>query len=336
MSSEADQIVDRRRLRRKLTVWRIVAFGVAFIAILAIFGLAGGRDSVPGWAGPQIARLTVGGFIAENRPQMELIEKLAKADAVKAVIVSIDSTGGSTAGGEALYEAIRKLAAAKPTVATIGTFGASAAYMTAIATEHIVARRSSITGSIGVLFQYPEVSKLMDTLGVEVEELKSGPLKAEPSPFKPASPEAKAVVQGLINDTYDWFVSIVAERRGLAPSDARVLADGRIFSGRQALAANLIDQIGGEDEAIAWLADSKGIDRKLPVKDWTPAKSGGAFSLSNATVMWLAEKLGISPALIGGGILDRLLPDSLKLDGLLSVWQGPGAGSGDPTRGAEK
>ncbi|MEO8668142.1 MAG: signal peptide peptidase SppA [Bauldia sp.] len=336
MSMEADQIVDRRRLRRKVTVWRVVAFVVAVVAILAIFGVSQGRDAIPGWASPQIARLTVNGFIAENRPQIELIDKLAKAGSVKAVIVSIDSTGGSTAGGEALYEAVRKLAAAKPTVATIGTFGASAAYMTAIATDHIVARRSSITGSIGVIFQFPEVSKLMDTLGVRIEELKSGPLKAEPSPFRPASDAAKAVVQGLINDTYDWFVSIVAERRGLAPTDARVLADGRIFSGRQALAANLIDEIGGEDEAIAWLADKKAVDRKLPVNDWSPAKPGGFFSLSNAAIFWLGEKLGISPALLGGGILDRLLPRSLKLDGLLSVWQGPVAGGEDPTRGADE
>jgi protease-4 len=338
MTFEADQIVDRRRLKRKLTFWRVVAFVVALIAILAAFGLSEGLDAVPGLAEPQIARLTVDGFISDNRRQTELIDKLGRTGAVKAVIVAIDSTGGATAGGEALYESLRKLAAKKPTVATVGTFGASAAYMAAIATDHIVARRSSITGSIGVLFQYPEVSKLMDTLGVRVEELKSAPLKAEPSPFRPASEEAKAVIQGVINDTYDWFVDIVAERRGLARTDAKTLADGRIFTGRQALAANLIDEIGGEEQAIDWLASKKGVDKKLPVKDWKPRSDRSSlFSLSDAAAAWIATKLGLPPSVLGGsGMIDRLIPNSLKLDGLLSVWQGPAGGIDDPARGAEE
>jgi protease-4 len=337
MTFEADQIVDRRRLRRKLTFWRVVAFLIAVVAILVGFGLYAGRDSVPGLAQPQIARISIDGFISDNRPQNELIDKLGKTDAVKAVIVSIDSTGGATTGGEALYEALRKLAAKKPTVATVGTVGASAAYMAAIATDHIVARRTSITGSIGVLFQYPEVSKLLDTIGVKVEEQKSAPLKAEPSPFKPASEEAKAVMQGIINDTYDWFVDIVAERRNLPRPDAKTLADGRIFTGRQALAANLIDEIGGEDQAIEWLASKKGVDRKLPVKDWKPKSEGsGIFSLSDAATVWIAERIGIGPSVLGAGLIDRLLPKSLKLDGLLSVWQASPGGNDDPSPGADK
>ncbi len=134
--------------------------------------------------------------------------------------------------------------------------------MAAIATDHIVARRTSLTGSIGVLFEFPEVSKLMNTLGVDVTEIKSAPLKAEPSPFRPPSEEAKAVIAGIVNDSFNWFVDIVAERRGLARRDALMLADGRMFSGRQALAAKLIDEIGGEEKAIAWLASAKGVDRE--------------------------------------------------------------------------
>lgn len=335
MTFEADQIVDRRRLRRKLTFWRVAAFVIALIAILVAFGLSD-RDSVPGWAGPQIARLTIDGFILDNRRQTELIDKVAESSAVKAVIVSINSGGGATAGGEALYESLRKLAKAKPTVATIGTLGASAAYMAAIATDHIVARRTSITGSIGVIFQAPEVSKLLDTVGVHVEELKSAPLKAEPSPFKPATEEAKAVIQGVVNDTYDWFVDIVAERRNLARPDAKVLADGRIFTGRQALAAALIDEIGGEEQAIAWLAEKKGVDKKLPVKDWAPRKAGGVFSLTDSMLLWIGEKTGFGPALLGKTVIDRLLPESLKLDGLLSVWQASPGSTGEPIKGADQ
>jgi protease IV len=334
MSMTADQIVDRRRLRRKLTFWRVVAYLVILVAIVgAVISIAGG-NSFPLIQQPQIARVTVSGFIANDRNRDEMLARLAKDNAVKGVIVSIDSTGGATAGGEALYESVRQLAQKKPTVATIATFGASAAYMTAIATDHIVARRSSITGSIGVLFQYPEVSDLLKNLGVKVEDIKSAPLKASPNPFEPTTDEARRVIQGVVDDTYNWFVDIVAERRGLARADALSLADGRIYTGQQALAANLIDEIGGEPAAIAWLA-SKGVDTKLPVRDWRPSSAGGGlFSLADAAVIWMAQKTGITPALLQGGVLDRILPESLKLDGLMSVWQGSAGAGAQPAEGA--
>lgn len=322
MSMTADQIVDRRRLRRKLTFWRVIAF----LVVLAVVGggilaAGGGKDSAI-FAENQIARVTVSGFITEDRKTTELLEKLEKTDAVKGVIVAINSTGGATTGGEALYEGLRKLAAKKPTVATIGTVGASAAYMAAIATDYIVARRTSITGSIGVLFQYPEVSELLKKLGVTVEDIKSGPLKAEPSPFRPATPEAKEVIDGIVRDSFAWFVDIVAERRKLPWTEARTLADGRIYTGRQALERKLIDGIGAEEEAIAWLG-SKGVDGKLPVNDWQPAKeNGGPFSFADAALAWFVRTTGLSPDWLPAHVLDRILPESLKLDGLLSVWQG--------------
>ena len=254
---------------------RFVALAVVVVGALV---LAAGRGRVPAVSPrPQIARVTISRLHhRRSRRRSSSSTSSPRPTRVKGVIVAINSTGGATAGGEALYEGLRKLAAKKPTVATIGTVGASAAYMAAIATDHIVARRTSITGSIGVLFDSPEVSELLDKLGVSVEEIKSAPLKAEPSPFKPASPEAKAVISGIVADTYDWFVDIVAERRDLARADALALADGRIFTGRQALAAKLIDEIGGEEAAIDWLA-TKGVDRKLPVKDWKRERSGGGL-----------------------------------------------------------
>ena len=329
MTMDADQIVDRRRLRRKLTFWRVAAFLLLALAIVGALLYASG-DSL---TTPQIARVSVSGFIAEDRDQLKMLDRLANADAVKAVLVSIDSTGGSTAGGESLYEALRRLAAKKPVVATIGTVGASAAYMTAIATDHIVARRTSITGSIGVIFEYPEVSQLLKTLGVSMEEIKSAPLKAEPSPFHPASDEAKAVIAGMITDSYNWFVDIVADRRKLARADALRLADGRVYTGRQALDQKLIDEIGGEEEAIAWLG-SKGVDVKLPVRDWKPERPGQGFFSADAIGLWVARQLGFGPLLLKGDVLNRVLPERLKLDGLMSVWQGPSGGDGAPAEGA--
>ncbi len=334
MSMTADQIVDRRRLRRKLSFWRVVGF-LAILVIIAggVISLAG-RDAFPLVAEPQIARITVSGFIANDTRRDRMLANLARNDAVKGVIVAIDSTGGSTAGGEALYEGIRKLAEKKPTVATIATFGASAAYMTAIATDHIIARRTSLTGSIGVLFMYPKVSDLLKNLGVGVEDIKSAPLKAQPNPFEPTTEEARKVMQGVVDDSFNWFVDIVAKRRGLARADALSLADGRVYTGQQALAVSLIDEIGGEQAAIAWLA-SKGVNAKLPVRDWQPSSIGGSlFSFADAAALWLAQKTGIAPELLRGSVLDRILPQSLKLDGLMSVWQGSaGAGAG-PAEGA--
>jgi protease-4 len=196
--------------------------------------------------------------------------------------------------------------------------------MAAIATDHIVARRTSITGSIGVIFQYPQISELLKKLGVDVVDIKSAPLKSEPNPFTPPSEAATKVVQGLVKDTFDWFVDIVAERRNRPRGAVVALADGRIYTGRQALGARLIDEIGGEEAAVAWLG-TKGVDDKLPVKDWEPQKSrSGIFSYARAALVWLAQQTGIAPGLVPADLLDRVLPESLKLDGLLSVWQGSG------------
>ena len=335
MSLTADQIVDRRSLRRRLSFWRVVAFVAIALGIVAAIVLAAGRDGLAGLIMPQIARVSISGFIAEDRDQIELLDQIGKSKAVKGVIVAIDSTGGATAGGEALYEALLRLSAKKPTVATMGTVGASAAYMAAIATNHVIARRSTITGSIGVIFQYPEVSQLLDKIGVGIEEVKSSPLKAEPSPFKPATPEALAVIGSIVRDTYDWFVDIVAERRGLERDDALILADGRIFTGRQALDAKLIDEIGGEEAALDWLA-TKGVNRKLPIRDWKPANRGGGFFTADLALLWVARQLGVAPDLAGSGLIDKTLGRRLKLDGLMSVWQGPGGGDYLPVEGARE
>jgi protease-4 len=329
MTMSADEIVDRRRLRRKLAFWRVAAVIVAVVAVVALIASAGGGDAVRSFT-PQIARISITGFISEDRKQLQLIERLAEEQSVKGVIVSINSAGGSTVGGEALYQAIRKLAEKKPTVAQMGTVAASAAYMAALATDHIVARRTTLTASIGVLMQYPELSQLLDKLGVKVEEIKSAPLKAEPSPFHPSTEEARAVAAGVIADSFQWFVDIVSERRGLPRERAVSLADGRIMTGGQALNARLIDEIGGEEAARAWLEEKRGVAKDLPIRDWSPRNVAG-FPFSEAVVLWIARELGVMPDAVRGLGLERLLPDPFNLDGLRSVWQG----QLDPREGEE-
>ena len=335
MTFDADVIVDRRRLRRKLTFWRVLAvIGVAAAIIVAgayAYGVKGGTKNRP-----HIARLEISGLITDDRDRLALIDRLTKSDAVKGVIVAINSPGGSTTGGEGVVEALAKLRAKKPVVAHIGTVGASAGYMIAIAADHVVARHNSITASIGVLFQYGNASKLLDTIGVHMEAVKSAPLKAEPDFYSETSPEARAMLASLVKDSYDWFVDFVAERRGLDPQTARALADGRVMTGNQALAAKLIDELGGEEAARQWLVSEKGLDEGLPVIDWR--KDEPAFGELGFTgkVAQLFGK-GVAEAVFGTGAIRKIvLPEALMLDGLVSVWQAPSIAETQITGGANE
>jgi protease-4 len=316
MAMRADDLIDRRRLRRKLTFWRVVAFLVLAAAIIA-FSTWVYDDKFTGLAVPHIAKVKIEGTITEDEELLKRLEAIRKSPEVKGVILSIDSPGGTTVGGESTFEAVRKLAGDKPVAAEVGTLAASAGYMIASAADHIVARKTSIVGSIGVLIQYPDVSGLMDKLGIKLEEVKSSPLKASPSPFKPTNEDERAMVRKLILDSYDWFVGIVADRRKMTHDQALALADGSIFTGRQALANHLVDAVGGEQEAIDWLA-TKGVDAKLKVVEWKEKDRPGGFLFSQSMAKLAAKALGLPDA--GGDVIHELGADRLFLDGLVSVW----------------
>jgi protease-4 len=324
MALRADELIDRRRLRRKLTFWRVAAFFTAVLAVAAASAFVMG-DEFGGVAGDHIAKLRIEGTITEDEDLLELLDKVRESARVKGVILSIDSPGGTTAGGEAIYEAVRSLAAEKPVVAQVGTLAASAGYMIASASDHIVARQSSIVGSIGVLVQFPDLTGLMDKVGIKLEEVKSSPLKAEPSPFNVTTEAERAMLRAMILDSYDWFVGLVDERRPLNRTEAEALADGSVFTGRQALARKLVDELGGEKEAIAWLA-SKGVDGKLDVIEWEPDDDSSLF-FSQALSQAAGRYLGI-PA-DAGSLIEKLGAERLFLDGLLSVWHPEKAVWGD-------
>lgn len=323
MSMTPDQIIDRRRLRRKLTFWRLGAFMLAVAFITALASASGLFDNFSKKSSDHIARVKISGFISNDRDLLELLEELGKKDPVKAVLLDVSSPGGSTVGGEAIYEAVRSLADKKPVVTSVGTLAASAGYMIACASDHIVAHRSSILGSIGVLIQYGDVSKLFDKLGVEVDSVKSSPLKAEPSPFSPASEEAKEMLANVVDDTYEWFISIVADRRSLSPVKARQLSDGSIFTGRQSLENGLIDAIGTEDDARTWLVENKDIDSELKFVDWKPKSKRSSGFIDSRAITQISKWFGID---VDGATADQLrdlLPRPLFLDGLVSVMQTP-------------
>ncbi|MFA6154095.1 signal peptide peptidase SppA [Mesorhizobium sp.] len=316
MALRADDLIDRRRLRRKLTFWRAAAIAIVALGVIALSVWFKG-DGFSGSAVNHIAKVRIEGTITEDDELIERLESIRLSSKVKGVILSIDSPGGTTVGGESIFEEVRKLAADKPVVAEVGTLAASAGYMIASAADHIVARKTSIVGSIGVLIQYPDVSGLMDKLGVKLEEVKSSPLKAAPSPFKPTNDDERAMVRKLILDSYDWFVGIVAERRKMTHEQALALADGSIFTGRQGVANGLIDAVGGEKEAVDWLA-TKGVDAKLDVIEWKNKEGSGSFLFSKAMVRTIGSALGLPVS--NSDIIHELGADRLFLDGLVSVW----------------
>lgn len=311
-------IAERRQLRRKLTFWRVAAFLVILAAIVIAWSALSGDDATLGKARAHVARVTISGLIQDDEELLERLDKIAKNDSAKALIVSISSPGGTTYGGEVLYKAIRKVAEKKPVVSDVRTLAASAGYMIAIGGDHIVAGDTSITGSIGVIFQYPQVKNLLDKIGVSLEEIKSAPLKAEPSPFHTPPEAAKVAMQSMVDDSFDWFVTLVAERRKIGKPEALRLADGRVFTGRQAQSAKLVDKIGGIKEIRDYLITRK-VAADLPVVDWQPQDNSSPFFLGGL-VNEMAEAAGLG-WLARAGALKNLSEDKLLLDGLVSVWQ---------------
>lgn len=317
MPIDAEAITDRRRLRRKLTFWRVAGILALIAAVLALGYAASDRIGYPGGKA-HVARISVNGFIISNQQRMaDLMDRVGKASSVSGVVISVNSPGGTTTGSEELYRNIRRLAEKKPVVTFVDGTAASGGYITAVASDYIVARETSLVGSIGVLFQFPDLSGLLGHVGVKVEEVKSAPLKAEPSPFKPTSPEARAALQSVVNDTYDWFKALVRERRRLSEGELAAVSTGQVFSGRQGIPLKLVDRIGAERDAVAWLEQEKGIDKDLPIRDWEPRKDRDfsviALGAAGADLLGfesLAEALRRSAASV----------QAAQLDGLLAVW----------------
>jgi protease-4 len=324
MSLDSDVIVDRRRIRRKLTFWRVVA---AVVAIAAIAGV--GMMVTPAGRGAftnsgSIARINIEGLIRSDQDRVEALDRLANSR-VAAVIVHINSPGGTTAGSEQLYDALTQLKAKKPLVVVVEGLAASGGYITAIAADHIIAQQTSLVGSIGVLFQFPNFTDLLKTVGVKVEEVKSSPLKAAPNGFEPTSPEARAALDSLVKDSYAWFRGLVKERRGMDEALLDKVADGRVFTGHQAIDLKLVDQLGDEKTAVDWLVAQKGIKSDLPVRDYKlqPRFGDLTFLRTAASITLNALGLGsIARQVEQAGVVQAA--DRLGLDGLLALWQPPG------------
>ncbi len=297
---DSERLIERQRLKRRTRLWQ----GLFLVAAAVVVYLLVADKLVNEEMGDRIARLSVTGIITSDSDRDEALRDLADDDEVKALVIRIDSPGGTFVGGEALYHTIREVAVQKPVVAVMEGVAASAGYMIAVAGDHIVAREGTLTGSIGVIMQTANVVELLESIGIQPETIKSDPLKGQPSPFEETSPQARAWNQVIVDEMQTIFVSMVVDGRpNLTSEEIETLADGRVYTGRQSVENGLVDEIGGEQAAISWLADERGVDGSLPVSDVT-------YGEDENWLVGLLTQTGKS-----------LLPEPLTLDGLVAVWQ---------------
>ena len=308
MDTDPDMIMHATSLRRRLLFWRGGA--VAFFVLACLVGFS--RSSGSSWTGraPHLVHLKLEGIItADEHENIEALQKAADDTTVKGLVLEVNSPGGAVTGGELLHDAVAAFARRKPVVVSMGGVAASAGYMVSVPANRIFANRSTLTGSIGVILQSPDVSRLLDRVGVHVDQLVSGPMKGQPSVVQPLSPEGREMLQGVITDLYGFFVDVVAQGRHMPVDRVRQLADGRPYTGQQALALGLVDQLGSMADARGWLLKTTHLPDAAPVADIGPAAT---------RVKWRHWFAGALSALPGA---EFLIKESSTLDGAVAIWK---------------
>ena len=264
-----DYIIDRYKLKNSVNKWKFIALILLLIALFMIFYHKG--DGVSGIKSDYIASIDITGMLMQNKETIKSLNKIANDSNIKAVLVNINSSGGTGVGGESLYREFRKIAEKKPIVASIGEIGASAAYMAAIGTDRIYAYDISLVGSIGVIIINIEVSELAKKHGINLELIKSSSLKGIPNYFEKLNDQQKEYVQNLVNESNKYFIGLVKKRRNLSEDDSKKVSDGRIFTGSKASKLKLIDQIGDGADAVKWLKSKENL-KNLEVKNYNLVK----------------------------------------------------------------
>jgi protease-4 len=302
MHPNGDLLIDRKRLKSRLTTWRTLALVAVFGASALYF--AKFSPNVTAVGGDYIAQINIDGTLEDDNARDDMLKDIAKDNNVKALIVQMDSPGGTAVAGEEIFLQLRKVAAKKPVVSVMRTLCASACYMSALGADVILAREGTLTGSIGVLVQTVELSALAEKLGIKPITVKSGKYKDSPSLGEPFTDEQRLVVESVVNDAYDHFVRLIVERRKMSDAQVRTLADGRVYTGNQAVGLKLIDGLGGKDEAHAWLVQNRKISAKLDIREIRPdAPVASLFQV-------LQQRTGI-----------KFWENStVGLDGLVSIW----------------
>ncbi len=269
--------------RRDIVILLLFLF-FFFIVIYLIFGAFSPGDSFEDLSlggGDKVAVIKIIGGIYDPQPILEQLEKIEENSSVKAVVLRLETPGGSVAASQEIY---RKLASLRdeleiPIVASMGNIAASGGYYVAMGADTIIANPGTITGSIGVIFSIPQYYELFEKIGIGSEVIKSGRFKDTGSPFRSMNDAEKDYLQALIDDSYEQFIETVAEERNLDIEKVKLLADGRVFTGRQAKKQNLIDILGGYDDAIDLAGELGGISGKPRVVNMEKKRKLTIFDL---------------------------------------------------------
>jgi protease-4 len=209
--------------------------------------------------GDRIALIRIEGLIADSKEATEDIKEYVKNPSIKAIVLRIDSPGGAVGPAQEIYEEVRKAVAKKKVIVSMGSVAASGGYYIASPATKIIANPGTLTGSIGVIMEIPNISGLMDKLGIKTEVVKSGRHKDIASIFRGIGKEEREILQGVLDNVHGQFIKAVAEGRNMLPSDVAKIADGRVFTGEQALKEGLIDELGDLEDAVQAAAKLSGI-----------------------------------------------------------------------------
>ncbi len=227
----------------------IVAGGVIFISAMAALLAPGGFELNESF-GKRVGVLELNGVIEDSQPFIRQLRSYKEDDGVQAVVVRVESPGGAVAPSQEIYQALAALRKDKPVVVSMGAVAASGGYYAACGADSVVASPGTLTGSIGVILEFPELEEVLKKVGIRFEVVKSGAHKDIGSPFRPMTEEERRIMQAMVDDVYEQFVEVVSSERNLDPDTVRALADGRVFSGRQALQLGLVDANGSLQDAV--------------------------------------------------------------------------------------
>ncbi len=261
MAEETANQSDRVRKPFRLVLWILLAgFGVLILSNLLLADVDLGVED-------RVGLIRVEGAILDAQETVSELKRFGKSPSVKAIVLRIDSPGGGVVPSQEIHDAVIRVRSEnnKKVVASMGTVAASGGYYIAVASDRIMANPGTLTGSIGVIMELANLQGLLKKVGVESVVIKSGAHKDLASPFRKMSTEDRKILQAVLDDVHEQFIEAVAEGRALDLADVRSLADGRIFTGRQARTARLVDELGNLDDAIQTAAELAGIEGKPTV-----------------------------------------------------------------------
>jgi protease IV len=285
--------------KRDWIIGILILCSIIFVALIFVVGFLGlsTQETSLGISGNKVGLIELNGVILDSRSMVRKLERMRDSDGISAIVLRIDSPGGGVAASQEIYEAVKSVReSGKPIVISMGSVAASGGYYIACGADSIIANPGTTTGSIGVILEVPNFTGLLQKIGVEFNVIKSGTFKDTGSPYRDMNQKERGYLQNYVNDAFEQFVGVVAENRNLEKDEVLALADGRIFTGKQALENKLIDNLGDYRDTIRIAADMAGISGK-PKTYQFPQKKYTIFDILFSDLTDLRNKVEAIPSL---------------------------------------